>query len=132
MRSTLRTLVLAPVVLAAAALAANTAMASEVHVNVPFTFSVAGKICPAGAYRVDEDRAHGLVTLQSADSSRSFTWILRPGDPAPNDKHVALRFDQQGHGYALRSVQFRSLITSRLDKAGSHSEHKTVNAIEGQ
>jgi hypothetical protein len=132
MRSTLRNLVLAPVVLAAAALAANTAMAAEANFNVPFKFSVAGKICPAGAYRINEDSIHGMVTLRSVDASHSFTWLIRAGDPEPGDKHVTLRFDQQGESFALQSVQYHSLITARLDKAGPKSEHKAVTVIEGQ
>jgi hypothetical protein len=131
MRSILRNLVLAPVALAAAALATNTAMA-ESTVHVPFNFSVAGKICPAGAYKVLEDNSRSVVTLESVDASRSFSWLIRPGDPAPNDTRVTLRFDQLGQGYALQSVQYHSRITPRLDKNAPHSEHRPVTAIEGQ
>jgi hypothetical protein len=131
MRFTLRTFVLAPVALAAVALAANTAMA-EARATVPFTFTAAGQTCPAGTYTIVPDNAHGLVTLKSADASRSFTWLLRAGDPAPTDKHVTLRFDQQGETFALRSVQYQSQITPRLDKATPHSEHNPVRMIEGQ
>jgi len=132
MRSILRNLVLAPVVMAAAALATNTAMAAEARVNVPFDFTAAGKQCPAGAYTIVEDSSRGMVTLKNADASRTFSWLIRAGDPAPTDTHVTLRFDEQGQGYTLRSVQYHALITSRLDKSGKHSEHTPVRAIEGQ
>jgi hypothetical protein len=131
MRSTLRNLILAPAVLAAAALTANTAVA-EARVNVPFNFTVDGKICPAGSYTIVPDNTRGLVTLKNADASRTFTWLLRSGDPAPTDKHVRLRFDQQDQALALRSVQYQSLTTSRLDKSTHHSEHNPVRMIEGQ
>jgi hypothetical protein len=131
MRFTLRNLVLAPVALAAVALAANTAMA-EARVTVPFSFTAAGKTCPAGTYSIIQDSTRGMVTLKSADSSRNFSWLLRAGDPAPTDKHITLRFDEQGQSYALRSVQYQSQITPRLDKATPHSEHNPVRMIEGQ
>lgn len=130
MRSILSKLVLAPVVLAAAALAANTAMA-EARVNVPFNFTVAGKICPAGSYSIIEDSSRSMVTLRSVDASRSFSWLLRAGEPSPTDTNVTLRFDQQAKGYALQSVQYRALITPKLDKS-QRNEHKPVRIIEGQ
>jgi hypothetical protein len=132
MRSILRKLALTSVALAAVALAANTAMAAESRVNVPFNFTVAGKICPAGAYSVIEDTGRGMVTLRSVDASRSFTWLLRAGEPAPTDTNVTLRFDEQAQGYTLQSVQYRSLITPKLDKKAPHSEHKAVRMVEGQ
>jgi len=109
MRSILRKLALTSVALAAVALAANTAMAAESRVNVPFNF-----------------------TLRSVDASRSFTWLLRAGEPAPTDTNVTLRFDEQAQGYTLQSVQYRSLITPKLDKNAPHSEHKAVRMVEGQ
>ena len=131
MRSILHKLVLAPVVLAAAALATTTAMA-EARVTVPFSFTVAGKQCPAGKYSIIEDSTHNRVTLMSQSSPQSFTWIIGAGDPAPSDTKVALRFVEQGQTYALRSVQYRSLITHQLDKKAKGSEHMPVRVIEGQ
>jgi hypothetical protein len=114
MGSTLRNFVLAPVVMAAAALATNTAMAETV--KVPFKFTVAGKDFPAGYYSVKREFSLGMVTLRSNATSQSFIWILAPGDPAPTDTAVVLRFDQLGQDHVLQSVQFGPLITSRLDK----------------
>jgi hypothetical protein len=131
MRSILRKLVLTSAAVAAVALAANSAMA-ESRVNVPFNFTVAGKICPAGAYTIITDRSPSTVTLRNADASRSFSWLLRAGEPAPTDTRVVLRFDTQAQGFALESVQYHSLITSKLDKKASHSEHQQVRVIEGQ
>ena len=114
MGSTLRNFVLAPAVIAAAALATNTAMAETV--KVPFKFTVAGKDFPAGYYSVKREFSLGMVTLRSNATSQSFIWILAPGDPAPTDTAVVLRFDQLGQDHVLQSVQFGPLITSRLDK----------------
>jgi hypothetical protein len=130
MRSILRTLVLAPAMIAAAALATNYAMA-ESTVNVPFSFTVAGKYCPAGQYLVQRDPIHNFVTLRGKSAPVGFNWILGPGDGAPGSSTLTLSFDQQDRGYALESVQFGSMTTRRLDK-GPHSEHKTVRVIQGQ
>ena len=113
MGSTLRNFVLAPAAMAAAALATNTAMAETL--KVPFTFTVDGKDFPAGLYSVRQS-SHNLVTLISKDASQSFTWVVAPGDPAPTDTAVTLRFSELGETHALRSVQYGPLITPRLDK----------------
>jgi hypothetical protein len=131
MRSILHKVVLAPVILAAAALATNSAMA-ESRVTVPFKFTANGKVCPAGSYSVYDESSRGIVILRSIDTGRSFSWLLRAGDPGPNDTHVTLRFDERPDGFALRTVQYHNLVTAQLDKPTKHSEHNPVRVIEGQ
>jgi hypothetical protein len=132
MRSILRTLVLAPVVMAAAALATNAAMA-ETTLTVPFSFKVAGKICPAGRYAVDRNLGHNYVTLVAKNAPVGFQWILTPGDDDRKNSDVTLSFDKQGEGYVLGLVQYGRLATHRLDKVSPHSEHKTISATgQGQ
>lgn len=114
MQSILRNFVLAPVVMAAAALATNTAMAETV--NVPFSFTVNGKNLPAGYYSVRREISQNMVTLRSNVSSDSFTWIVTPGNPDPNETAVVLKFDEAGPAHALQSVQYGPLVTSKLDK----------------
>jgi hypothetical protein len=118
----LRRFVLAPVVLAAAAMTATSAMAAT-SINVPFSFTVEGKYCPPGRYLVDKDRLSHIVTLRSVDNHEIFNWVVGPGEPAPTDTKVSLKFDQTGVNHALRSVQFGPEITSRLDKQTKQSEH---------
>jgi hypothetical protein len=128
MRFTLRSTVLAPLVLAAAALGANTAMAQPI-IDVPFDFTVAGQACPAGTYSVRKDVKGDTVNL--IGKSRNFVWAIGPGDPNPSDKRVILTFDKLGSGPALRSVQFGSSITSRLDKKVKAAEDATLQ-VQGQ
>src|SRR5271156_2848215 len=116
LRFLLRCIVLASGIILAISLTTKTANAETRILNVPFNFSIDGKICPAGAYSIEGARNRGSVTLKNEDASQSFTWGLRPGDPGPTDTRVVLRFDKIGHLYALRSVQFESMITPRLDK----------------
>ncbi len=131
MRSILPKLFLASAVLATAALATNSALA-ETMVNVPFSFTVNGKSCPAGRYAVDRDFVSGVVTLRNGDWKRSFSWIASPGDPAPRDSRVILRFDEDGSAHALQSVQYGTLMTARLDGKTKQSESAPTRVVLGR
>ena len=85
MQSIFRKVILASAFGIAATLAANTAIAATI-VDVPFNFTVAGKTLPAGTYHVIHDSTGSFVTLESQNSSQSYTWLLRPGQPKPNDE----------------------------------------------
>lgn len=131
MRIHLRNIILAPAVLAVATLAATSAHA-EATLKVPFSFKAVGKDCPAGDYVVSKDIKSNMVTLRSKESARSFTFLTGPGDPSPTATGVTLRFDETGSGHELRSVQYGSTITPRLDKKTKPSEHVRVDTITGQ
>jgi hypothetical protein len=123
-------LFLAPVLMATAALASTSAMA-EATVNVPFTFTVAGKNCPAGPYSVKRDALRNLLILQSKNSSQTFSWIFRPAETA-SDTKVTLKFDGLGETHALQSVQYGQTITPQLEKKVKQNEHRHAQTIEGQ
>jgi hypothetical protein len=124
-------MILASAVLVAGTLAAAPAMA-EVLVDVPFNFTVNGKMCPAGRYQVEHDAASNIVTLRSRTWSRTFAWIAGPGEPSPYDARVILRFDESGDAHELQSVQYGSSITSRLDRKTQPSEYVPTRMIQGQ
>jgi hypothetical protein len=115
MRSLLRNFLLAPAMVAAAALATSSAMA-ENSVNIPFNFTVAGKTLPAGKYQVVAGPLANTIRLTSDDSAHNFVWAVAPGDPDPADQRTILTFDNFDQGHALRTVQVGNRITSRLDK----------------
>ena len=120
MKSIFKKVVLASAIIATAALAADPAMASTT-VNIPFSFAVAGKILPAGNYRLERDSTtDSFVTLQSQKSSQSFTWIVGPGRPDPTDCKIALTFEARDRIHVLQSIQFGTMITSKLDKTKSN------------
>ena len=131
MRFNFRLFVLAPAVLAAAALATTSAMA-ETRVNVPFNFTVDGKTCPAGQYVLLRDPAHNFITLLGKNAPVGFNWILGPGDGKVKESNLTLSFARQDQGYALESIQFGSLTTHKLDKKTPGTEHKTVQIVEGR
>ncbi|MES2221104.1 MAG: hypothetical protein V4587_09080 [Acidobacteriota bacterium] len=122
MRSTLHTILASAALMAAAVLATNSAQA-ETTLKVPFSFTVAGKICPAGHYTVKENAIGSYLTLTNEDSSRVFTWLLLPSSPDYKSGDVVLKFDVAGKTHLLRSVQIGSMTTSVLDKNAVTSEY---------
>jgi len=130
MRFNLRSILMTSAVLAAAALATNSAMA-ETTVNVPFSFVAAGKVCPAGRYTVERDLAHNFVTLVGRSAPVGFRWLLNPGDDARKSSEVTLRFDGNGQDYTLDTILYGKQSTPHLDKHANHSEHKTIRDISG-
>jgi len=131
MRSILGKLFLAPVLMAAATFAATTAKA-DATVKVPFNFTVAGQNCPAGYYTIKRDITRNLVTLQSKEAPRNFSWLLFPGDATPTATNVTLRFNELGQSHSLQSVQFGALTTTRLDKKNGRTEHAHTQIAQGQ
>jgi hypothetical protein len=127
MRSTLRSFVLAPAIVVAIAFTANTVMAESI--KVPFNFTVAGKSCPAGVYSVN---ASGNSVNLMGRSEGNFTWLTHTGNPNSPDGRVVLTFDQVGADHVLRSVQFGSEETFRLDKKLKVDESAQVRIGQGQ
>lgn len=116
MQTTLRTLLTAAVVTAAAAFASHPAVAATATANVPFSFMASGKICPAGSYTIKTGQLSQTVSLTNAQKRVNMVWVAGPGTPGPNDRRVVLRFDRVGSGYVLRNIQYGNAITSQLDK----------------
>jgi len=122
--------VLAPAVLAAAALTANAAMA-ETTVKIPFNFTAGGHVCPAGLYTVEHESDSGFVTLLRKGSADTFTWVVGPADATPSERRITLRFDEVGNTHVLQSVQYGNLITARLDKKTLHDSERDSNQLTG-
>jgi hypothetical protein len=105
---------------------------AETTLRVPFSFTVAGKTCPAGHYIVKENTIGNYVTLTNEDSSRVFTWVLGPGTPDLTGNHVVLKFDVLGQAHALRSVEIGSMTTPRLDKNLRNTEYRSAELAAHQ
>ncbi len=131
MKSIFSKFVLAPAVLAAVALAATSAKA-EVTLKVPFNFTADGKICPAGYYTVRHDDSSSFVTLISKSSSQIFTWVVGPGVAAPDNRKIALKFDETSNSHVLQSVQYGSLSTARLDSKSMRDERESNQLTGGR
>ena len=124
--------ILAAIVITAGGLATHPAKAAETTLKVPFSFTVAGKSMPAGLYTVEEDTYHNMVTLKSHDATKCFSAVLKPGDPAPGDNHVALKFDESGNAHILKSIQYGSKVTSPLDKGERESGFDPSRLSQGR
>jgi hypothetical protein len=114
MRINLYSLILAPAVLAVAALAAQPAVAESHLINVPFSFVANGKVCPAGAYRVSRENFSGTIRLTGAHNS--FVWLLVAGNGAVRDHRLVLTFDVAGQNHMLRTVEYGPMSTPQIDK----------------
>jgi hypothetical protein len=123
------TSILAPAIMAAAALATIPAVAETANVKVPFNFTVAGQNLPAGNYSVQRDSPGNFIRLQSRQSSQSFAWIASASASSQKTAAASLIFDRDGQKYTLQSVQAGPLVTPRLDhKRASDSERTTIAA----
>ena len=107
--------VLAPAVLAVAALATQTAVAESHVINVPFNFVAAGKTCPAGDYAVSQDkyRQHGSPG-QPGKTASSGCWCPATAPFAITTWFSPSTWPDRSH--LLRTVQFGTMITPRIDK----------------
>jgi len=130
MKSNFSKFMLAPAVLAAVALCANFATA-ETTVKVPFNFQAGGKTCPAGYYTVQRNDGANFVTLMHKGSAETFTYVLGPGAPEPNETKVSLKFDRIGDKHVLESIQYRALETSRLDKKTLRDAERESTRLTG-
>jgi|ERR1035437_650289 hypothetical protein len=114
MRFNFPTLILAPVVMAAAALTIQPAWAESRTLTIPFEFSVGKKLLPAGPYTVERDNKGSFLKLQSKDMSQTFLWAALPS--AIKTGRVVLRFEEEGQKHTLQSVQYGVLQTPELVK----------------
>jgi hypothetical protein len=129
MKSIVSKFVLAPAALAAFALVASSAMATTV--KVPFNFTAGGKVCPAGDYTVTHDDTGSFVTLAHKGSSEIFTYVVGPGAEDPTARKVSLKFDAVGDAHVLQSIQYGSVVTSRLDKKSTHDSERESTRLTG-
>jgi hypothetical protein len=130
MRNMIRNLMLATAVVATAAFVTTSAKAATL--NVPFSFTVNGKICPAGEYSVERAYGGNVVSVTNRDGSRNFTWVLRPGDPDPTSTTVSLYFENQGETHVLESVQYKSQVASAMTKKSKRMEYPVVTVSAGE
>ena|ERR1700676_2941094 len=130
MRLSLRSLVLAPALMAAAVVTPQLASAAVLH--VPFAFTVNGQTLPAGDYSLHRELSGNSVILATPDEKKQFNWLLGPGDPMPGSTKVAMVFDVTDNGYALRTIQYNSSITNRIDKKSHQNEDRPVHVIRGE
>ena len=105
----------------------------RLKVNIPFEFSVRGKILPAGEYTV-RYRTQGFLLIQSADLSTSQVFGTSSTQAGTNRNQSSLVFNRYGDQYFLskvwkagRSIGFevrRADSEKRLIRAGRSLREK--------
>jgi len=98
--------------------------------KIPFSFQIGDALYPAGSYSVKRQPYGHFVVLEDCDNRELFHWAIGPGDPAPTDARIVLKFDESLQVHLLRSVQYGSLITGRLDEKALASKRDAT--ISGQ
>jgi hypothetical protein len=130
MRSVLRT-----IVFTSAALCATAAFAADkAVVNVPFNFETHGMAFSAGEYTAALSMEKNVLTLTNvANPKESVLWTVSPADETAIHAPLLLKFNDSGAKHELRSIQFGSRITPRLDApAKRHDAGSLVAAVSGQ
>lgn len=123
--------VLAAIVITAGALGTHAAKA-ETTLKVPFSFTVAGQTLPAGVYTIQQDLFHNVVVLRNKDASKTFSYLLGPGDPTPDSAHIALKFEVSGDTHVLRWIQVGSMMTSRLNDGTAPTGYDPARLSQGR
>jgi hypothetical protein len=78
--------------------------------------TVAGETFPAGDYSVSHSDFANFITLAPKGSSRSFSTVVGPGAPGPQERKITLNFGEVGETHVLQSIQYRAKITRKLDR----------------
>jgi hypothetical protein len=102
--------------------------ATSTTLKVPFSFTIDGKILPAGEYSVQRDR--DFVRLKGKDAGESFVWVAAPS--ATWEDKVILKFEPVGQTQALQSVQYGPLVTNTLDRKSKKAEEMSPQFMPGQ
>jgi len=116
MQAILHRVVIASVVIMIAVFASNRALAESKTVKVPFSFTVAGETFPPGDYSVSHSDFANFITLAPKGSPRSFSTVVGPGAPGPQERKIALNFGEVGQTHVLQSIQYGPRITRKLDR----------------
>jgi hypothetical protein len=65
-------------------------------------------------------------------ASKTFSAVLVPGDPAPDDTRVVLTFDQSGNGHTLKSIQYGPRTTSTLEQGNQERGYDPTRLSQGR
>lgn len=78
---------------------------------------------------VAQNLNHSSVQLISRDGTKSFSWVLEPGDPDPASTAVVLSFDVNGSTDWLRTIQYGPQTTPKIDPGSRRFEYSTLRVL---
>jgi len=104
-----------------AGISANAQNIHEIKVNIPFTFTAAGRELPPGEYHLVYNPYNSVVVLRGENSPSLFL-MSAPSNPT-EDERSFLRFYSDGEYRTLQDIAItgavRSFAFSHVNKAGS-------------
>lgn len=124
MRAVIRTFGLLALILAG--ISATAQNAHEIQVDVPFTFTAAGRELPAGEYHLYFNPYNSIVVLRG-DNSTSLFLMSAPSNPT-HDERSFLRFYSNGEYRTLQDIS----ITGAVRRLASSQANRGVSLQPGQ
>ena len=105
------------------AMAAHAQYQDQAKVTVPFAFTAAGKILPAGEYRVKFNETARLVTLTGENGTVS---LLSSYADAQTDPRTFLQFKRVGSQWVLQQVAISGTSQHMPDQSGKKAMIENV------
>jgi len=98
--------------------------------NIPFAFSAAGKVLPAGQYDVVTAPGAAPIRVRSADGKDAVivtivTRLAGSMHTTPKDAHLI--FDKVGENYFLSEVWIPGVDGYLLNSTAQQHEHRVIN-----
>jgi hypothetical protein len=96
---------------------------SLVNVNVPFAFSVGGKMLPAGQYTIGEATSGGVLLIRG-NQPNSAALVLAVNAGQSTNNHAGVTFSRHGGSVVMSTVEIPggasySLVVPELKTAGA-------------
>jgi hypothetical protein len=108
----------------------GSAQSQKVSSKIPFEFTAAGKVLPAGQYEVKYDAERSLVIIKSSEKGPVvnmpiLTMLAGAMHTTPNDSHIV--FDKIGNKYFLSEIWIPGMDGIDLLSTKEKHEHEIVN-----
>ena len=106
------------------------AQSRKVSAKIPFEFTAAGKVLPAGQYDFTYKGNMRVVLVRGADKGSAvnvpiITWLASAMHTTPNDSHIV--FDVVGNSHYLSELWFTGMDGLDLITTKEIHQHETVN-----
>lgn len=96
------------VLLLLSASAASAQLLEQARITVPFAFVAAGKVLPAGDYKVQVNPDHNVLVISSHD--RLSAMVLVPGSERSAQPGTRIRFRLQDEKWVLNGVTISGVV----------------------
>ncbi len=110
--------------------ALGSAQSLQISAKIPFEFTTAGKVFPAGQYDFTYNGNLRIVIVRGADGRSAIdvpiiTWLAAAMHTTPNDSHIV--FDVVGNNHYLSEIWFTGMDGLDLLTTKELHRHEIVN-----